>query len=160
MSTSGVNADAVNIDETSCCLLPVHQIGWRRRGVKQAQLQDNSREPTTFTVAFSMDRARWTCWCTSCKRTGQTEHPHHPTLDDVMNPCKEGHAWILLWDMDSIHASEATLAAVKMKFPHVVLCFIPLHSTSYLQPSSAASRAASRRTRPRRLCSTALSTTS
>ena len=46
----------VNIDETSCRLLPVHQIGWGRRGVKQAQLQGNTREATTFTVAFSMDR--------------------------------------------------------------------------------------------------------
>ena len=46
----------VNIDETSCRLLPVHQIGWGLRGVKQAKLQGNTREATTFTVAFSMDR--------------------------------------------------------------------------------------------------------
>ena len=33
--------------------LPVHQIGWDRRGAKQAQLQGNTEEAT---VAFSMDR--------------------------------------------------------------------------------------------------------
>ena len=58
MSTCGVSADrVVNIDETSCRLLLVHQMGWGDRGVKQAQLQGNSREATTFMVAFSMDRA-------------------------------------------------------------------------------------------------------
>ena len=44
------------IDETLCCLLPVHQIGWTRRGIKQAQLWGNTQDATTFTVAFSMDR--------------------------------------------------------------------------------------------------------
>ena len=38
----------------------------------------------------------------------------------------------LLWDMTSIHASEATLAAMRAAFPHIVLCFIPPHSTSYV----------------------------
>ena len=52
MDKHAVSAD---IDETSCRRLPVHQIGWRRRGVKQAQLQGITREATTFTVAFSMD---------------------------------------------------------------------------------------------------------
>ena len=57
MNKHAVSADrVVNIDETSCHLLPVHQIGWGRRGVKQAQLQGNTKEATTFTVAFSMDR--------------------------------------------------------------------------------------------------------
>ena len=52
-----VGADRViNIDETSCRLLPVHQTGLGRRGVKQAQPQGNTREATTFTVAFSMGR--------------------------------------------------------------------------------------------------------
>ena len=59
-------------------------------------------------------------------------------LDDVLNPGKEGQAWILLWDMASIHSSQATLAAMKAKFPHIVLCFIPPHSTSYLQPCDVA----------------------
>ena len=35
--------------------------------------------------------------------------------------------------MASIHASEATLVAMKAPFPHVVLCFIHPRSTSYLQ---------------------------
>ena len=56
MDRHAVSADrAVNIDE-SCRLLPAHQIGWGRRGIKQAQLQGNTREAATFTVAFSMDR--------------------------------------------------------------------------------------------------------
>ena len=41
-------------------------------------------------------------------------------------------------DMASIHASEATLAAMKAAFPHVVLCFLPPRSTSYLQPCDVA----------------------
>ena len=60
------------------------------------------------------------------------------TLDGVLNPDREGQAWILLWDMASIHASEATLAAMQAAFPHIVLCFIPPHSTSYLQPCDVA----------------------
>ena len=55
-----------------------------------------------------------------------------------MNPGKEGQAWILLWDMASIHASAATLAAMRAKFLHVVLRFIPPHSTSNLQPCDVA----------------------
>ena len=35
--------------------LPVHLTGRGRRGAKQAQLQGNAKEATTFTVAFSMD---------------------------------------------------------------------------------------------------------
>ena len=52
-----VSADrVVNIGETSCRLLQVYQFGWGRRGVKQVQLQGNTKEATTFTTAFSMDR--------------------------------------------------------------------------------------------------------
>ena len=40
--------------------------------------------------------------------------------------------------MASVHASEATLAAMKVAFPHVVLCFFPPRSTSYLQPCDVA----------------------
>ena len=59
MDKHAVSADrVVNIDEMPSCLLPVHQIGWGRRGVKQAQLQGNTREATTFTVAFSL-RGTW-----------------------------------------------------------------------------------------------------
>ena len=47
-----------------------------------------------------------------------------------MNPGKQGQAWILLWDM--------ALAATRATFPHVVLCFIPPRSTSYLQPCDVA----------------------
>ena len=56
------------------------------------------------------------------------------TLDNVLNPGREGQSWILLWDMASIHASEATLAAMRAAFPHIVLAFLPPRSTSYLQP--------------------------
>ena len=60
------------------------------------------------------------------------------TLDGVLNPGREGQSWILLWEMASIHASEATLAAMKAAFPHIVLCFIPPQSTSCLQPCDVA----------------------
>ena len=57
MDKHAVGADrVVNIDETSCRRLPVHQTGWGRRGTKHAQLQGNAKEATTFTVALSMDR--------------------------------------------------------------------------------------------------------
>ena len=46
----------VGIDETSYRFLPMREIGWSRRGVKQAQLQGNTRDAMTFTVAVSMDR--------------------------------------------------------------------------------------------------------
>ena len=53
-------------------------------------------------------------------------------MDNVLNPGKEGQAWILLWDMASIHASVGTLAAMKATFPRVALCFIQTLRTSYL----------------------------
>ena len=55
MDKHAVSADrVVNIDETSCRLLPVQQIGWGRRGVKQAQLQGSAKEATTFTGPLDM----------------------------------------------------------------------------------------------------------
>ena len=73
MDKHAVSADrVVNIDETSYRLLPVHQTGWGRRGVKQAQLLGNTKEATTFRVAFRKNVARWTCWCRSCTPARQT----------------------------------------------------------------------------------------
>ena len=157
MDKDAVSADrVVNIDETSCRLLPVQQIGWDRRGVKQAQLQGNAKEATTLTVAFSMDRGLLDM-LVQIVHAGKTdavlpehpwpEHTRHVTsengwatttttlqlaasLDNVLNLSKEGQAWILLWDMASIHDSEGTMTAMKEKFLHVVLCFLPPRSTS------------------------------
>ena len=165
MDTHAVSADCVvNIDETSCRLLPVHQTGWGRRGTKQAQLQGNTNEATSFTVAFSMDRGPLDM-LVQIVHAGKTdavlpeqpwpERTHHvtsengwattttilqlaATLNSVLNPGKEEHSWILLWDMASIHASEATLTAMRATFPHVVLAFLPPQSTSYLQPCDVA----------------------
>ena len=166
MCTHAVSADrVVNIDETSCRLFPVHHIGWGRRGVKQAQLQGNTREATTFTVAFSVGRGPLDM-LVQIVQAGKTdavlpeqpwpERTHHVTSENgwghdddapaahshIGRACsiqsKEGQAWILLWDMASIHASEATLAAMRAAFPRIVLCFIPPHSTSYLQPCDVA----------------------
>ena len=165
MDTHAVGADrVVNIDETSCRLLPVHQTGWGHRGVKQAQLQGNTKETTTFTVDFSMGRGPLDM-LVQIVHAGKTDAvlPEKPwpartrhvisengwattttilqlvaALDDVLNPSREGQSWILLWDMASIHASEATLAAMRESFPHVVLCFLPPQSTSYLQPCDVA----------------------
>ena len=161
-----VSAERVNnIDETSFRLLPVQTIGWGRRGVKQAQRQGNTRELTTFTAAFNMDRGPSDMWVPIAhavqyrrRLAGGTLaalHTSHvisengwattttllqltATLDDVMNPGMERQSWTLLWDMPSIHASEATLAAMMAAFLHVVLCFIPPRSTSYLQPCDLA----------------------
>ena len=165
MDKHAVGADrVVNIDETSCRLLPVHHNGWGRRGTKQAQLQGNTKEATTFTVAFSMDRGPLDM-LVQVVHAGKTdavlpeqpwpERTHHVTsengwattttilqlaaaLDNVLNPGIEGQSWILLWNMASIHASEATLTAMRATFPHVVLCFFPPQSTSYLQPCDVA----------------------
>ena len=133
-------------------------------------------EATTFTVAFSMGRGPLDM-LVQIMHTGKTdaflpekpwpEHTHHVTwengsattttilqltsaLDDVMNPSKEGQSWILLWDMASIHASEANMIAMKATFPHVVRCVIPPQSTSCLQPCDVAEapRAAPRRRQP------------
>ena len=139
----------INIDETSCRLLPVHTIKWGRRGVKQAQHQGSTREPTTFTVALSMDRgaldghvgahrARWRdrrrlalATTNSPRRVGERLGNH---VDDTRarrrcgrrdEPREEReHRGFSSGDMASIHASEALL-------PHVVLCIIPRHSISY-----------------------------
>ena len=120
MDKHAVRADrVVNIDETSCRLLPVHQTGWGRRGVKQAQIQGNTREATTFTVALSMDRGPLDM-LVQIVHAGKTdavlpeqpwpERTHHvtsengwattttllqlvATLDDVMNPGREGQSW-------------------------------------------------------------------
>ena len=110
----------VNIDETSCRLLPVHQTGWGHRGKKKAQLQGNTKEATTFTIAFSMDRGPLDM-LVQIVHAGKTdavlpeqpwpEHTDHvtsengwattttilqlaATLDDVLNPGKEGQSWI------------------------------------------------------------------
>ena len=53
------------------------------------------------------------------------------TLDDVLNLGKEGQPWILLWDRP---ASTPARPPWPTAFPHVVLCFISPHSTSFLQP--------------------------
>ena len=140
--------------------------------------QTSSAAGTTFTVAFSMDRGPLDMQV-QIVHAGKTDavfpelpwpkHTHHvtsengwantttilqlaATVHDVMNPGREGQSWILFWDMASIHASVATLAAMKAAFPsrrvvlhpatkHVVPC-IPA-----TWPSSPASRAASRRRR-------------
>ena len=94
----------VNIDETSRRLLPVRQIGWGRRGAKQAQFQGNTKEATTFTIVFTV--ARWTCWCRSCTRARQTpvlpeqpwpERTHHVHVrerlgNDDNDPAARGHS--------------------------------------------------------------------
>ena len=119
--------------------------------MKQAQLWGNTKEATTFTVAFSMDRCPLDMLIEQAAKTDAVlleERTRHvtsdnnwaitattilqftATLDNVLNPSKEGEAWILLWDMASIHAIEGTMTAMKEKFPRVVLCFLPPQSTS------------------------------
>ena len=119
--------------------------------MKQAQLWGNTKEATTFTVAFSMDRGPLDILIVQAVKTDAVlpeERTHHvtsengwavttttllqltATLNNVLNLSKEGQAWILLWDTASIHASEGTMTAMKEKFLHVVLCFLPPRSTS------------------------------
>ena len=127
---------------------------------KQSQLP---KEVRTFTVAFRMDRGPLDM-LVQIVHAGKTdavlhakpwpEHTRRVTsesgwattailqpaaaLDEVLNPGRNGQAWILLCDMASIHASEAAMAAMKAALPHVVLCIIPPRSTSYLQPCDLA----------------------
>ena len=104
---------------------------------------------------------RWRCWCKSCTRRKQPQccrrsrsRRTHCTLslrtasaissttvelaiasDGVKNPAGHSRAWIPLWGLASVHASEVTLAFMKVSLLHVALCFIPSQSTSYLQLS-------------------------
>ena len=64
-------------------------------------------------------------------------------IDEHFNP--EGAAspdakvpWLLVWDLASIHTSEATRTTLKEKFPWVSLCYIPANSTGYNQPLDVA----------------------
>ena len=68
----------VNIDETSCRLLPVHQVGWGRRGVQQAQLQGNSKEPRRSRSPSAWTVTRWTCWCRLCAGKTDAVLPEQP----------------------------------------------------------------------------------
>ena len=160
MDKHAVSADrVVNIDETSCRLLPVHRIVWGRRGVKQAQIQGNTKEATTFTVAFSLDHGPLDMLIEQAVKTdavlppeeahsprhagerlghhgdhdpavhshiGQRAEPEQrttsvdPPLGHGQHPRQRGH--------DDRHEGEV----------HVVLCFLPPRSTSYLQPFDVA----------------------
>ena len=85
--------------------------------MKQAQLWCKAKEATTFTVAFSMDRGPLDMLIEQAAKTDAVlleERTHHDTsengwaitattilqftatLDNVLNPSKEGEAWILL----------------------------------------------------------------
>ena len=137
----------------------MHQIGWGRRGVKQTQLQGNTWEATTFTVAFSMGSG---LQIVHADRTDAVlpEHPGRSALT-TSRPRTVGHhddapaarvhsgqraepeqgrtkRGSFSGTMASIHASADTLAAMRATFIHVVLCFIPPHITSCLQPCDVA----------------------
>ena len=128
------------------------------RGVKQAQLWGNTKEATTFTVAFSLDRGPLDMLIEQAVKTdavlpeeahsprhvgerlghhgdhdpavhshiGQRAEPEQrrrsvdPSLGHGQHPRQRGH--------DDRHEGEV----------HVVLCFIPPRSTSYLQPCDVA----------------------
>ena len=110
MDKHAVSADRVVIIDEPSCRLPVQQVGWGRRGVKQAQLQGNAKEATTFTVAFSMDRGpldmlvqivHAECSATSRRRTlghiGRRDEPKprrtnvDPSLGHGQHPRQRGH---------------------------------------------------------------------
>ena len=57
------------------------------------------------------------------------ERTHHVTSEN---------GWATTTTILQLAAGEATLAAMKAAFPHVVLCFLPPQSTSYLQPCDVA----------------------
>ena len=68
------------------------------------------------------------------------------TLDDVLNPGKQGPAWILLWDMAScLRDSGRSTHGGAVPSSRAVLHPLPQHVLLAAWPSSAASRAASRR---------------
>ena len=121
--------------------------------------------------------ARWTCWCRSCTHARQTPScpsspgrsalitslrrtagPRRPrscssraALDNVLNPGREGQSW---WPAS--HASEATLGRHAGHIPSRLARVPPATKARRTYspatwPSSAASRAASRRRRAPRL---------
>ena len=85
----------------------VHAVHGRiRRGEKEAQLTGNTREATAFTAVLPQHTLH-TFSGNGCANTSTTA----------------GHS--RAWDLASVHASEATLAAMKASWPHVALYFIP-----------------------------------
>ena len=52
--------------------VPAPRCIWGSRRAKQAQLQGNAKEATTFTIVSAWTVARWTCWCRSCTSERQT----------------------------------------------------------------------------------------
>ena len=140
MDQHAVSEDrVVNIDETSCRLLPVHQIGWTAVASNKLSHRATRGRPRHSQSPSAWIVAPWTCWCELCTRARRTpscrsspgpERTRHVTsvngwattttllqltsaLDDVMNLGKEVQSWILLWDMASIHASEGTVTAMR-----------------------------------------------
>ena len=106
MDKHAVSADrAVNIDETSCRLLPVHQIGWAAAASNKLSYRDRTGKPRLSRSPSARQR--------TAGPTTTTILQLSTSLDDVLNPGKDGQAWILLWDMASIHASEATMTTMK-----------------------------------------------
>ena len=144
MDKHAVSTDrVVNIDETSCQLLQVHQTGWGRRGVKQAQLQGNARWPSAWTVA------RWTRWCRSCKRARQTPSCRSSPGRSALTTSRQrtaghiGRRAEIRARKDKRGSFSGTWPASApgrhaAAFPHVVLSFLPPRSTSYLPPCDVA----------------------
>ena len=56
----------------------------------------------------------------------------------MMNPARKDNRGSFSGSWPDFHASKGTITAMKATFPHVVLCFNPPHSTSYLQPYDVA----------------------
>ena len=60
-------------------------------------------------------------------------------IDERFNPDGVvGVPWLLVWDLASIHTSEATRTTLKEKFPCVSMCYIPVSSTGYNRPLNVA----------------------
>ena len=96
MDKHNVSADhIVNIDETSCRLLPVHQIGSGRRGAKQAMLRGNTKEApatrtwhgrlvgvacasTTPATMSSRGTSSWSPLQKTLRRRGRRAHARRP----------------------------------------------------------------------------------
>ena len=120
----------------------------RREASSAAGATRGRRRHSQSPSAWAVDC--WTCSCRSCTRASQTPscrsslagaHPPRHIGErlghDDDAPAAHSHTGRRAQSRQG-GTSEATLAAMKAAFPHIVLCFIPPHSTSYLQPCDVA----------------------
>ena len=58
----------------------------------------------------------------------QLFNPLHPVQESPKVP------WLLVWDLASVHTSDATRRRIKDELPHIAVTYVAGNATSYSQP--------------------------